>query len=218
MKLRRMKIINNCVYETIISSYGPDKKPNAAPFGVIFKNSKVFHISLYKGSTTLNNLVFSKCGVVNITHDIELFYRTSFKEDYEDITVKESLFQKAESVNAPLIASADFNLEFTIDEVKEESFKTFMVCRIVKIKENTNAIVQPCTRGFFATLESIIHSTRIKYFFKEGKNAEAEKLIKLIGHYREVAKRVSPNSIYVKIIEKLMRRFDTWRRTSASNN
>jgi hypothetical protein len=217
MKLRRMKIINNCIYETIISSYGPDKKPNAAPFGVIFKNSKIFHIFLYKGSITLSNLVFSKCGVLNITHDIELFYRTAF-EDYNDFTVKKPLFQKAEYINAPLIASADFNLEFIVDEIKEENFKTLMVCRIVKIKKNTNATVQPYTRGFFAALESIIHSTRIKYFFKEGNNAEAEKLIRLIDHYREVARRVSPDSIYVKIIEKLMKRFNTWRRASASNN
>lgn len=217
MKLKKMKIINYCIYETIISSYGHDKKPNAAPFGVVFKNSKIFHVFLYEGSKTLSNLVFSKCGVVNITQDIELFYRTAF-EDYDD-SAKKLLFQKAECINAPLISTADFNLEFIVDEIKKkDKFKTLMVCRIVKIRENTNATIQPITRGFFAALESIIHSTRIKHFFKEGKNAEAEKLIRLIEHYREVARRVSPDSVYVEIIEKLMKSFDIWRKASASNN
>ena len=216
MKLERMKIINNCIYETIISSYGHDKKPNAAPFGVVFKNSKIFHVFLYEGGKTLSNLIFSKCGVVNITQNIELFYRTAF-EDCDD-SAKKILFQKAECINAPLISTADFNLEFIVDEIKKDKFKTLMVCKIVKIRENTNVIIQPITRGFFAALESIIHSTRIKHFFKEGKNAEAEKLIGLIGHYREVARRVSPDSVYVEIIEKLMKSFDIWRKASASDN
>ena len=218
MNLGIIKINNNCIFETIISTYGPTKDPSAAPIGVIFKSAEIFHILMYKGSTTLRNLIFSKCGVVNITFDIELFYKATFKEDIDNLKFKKPLFQRAECVDAPVITSAAVNLEFVVEKIKKKSLKTFMVCRIVKIKENSSALILPYTRGFFAALESIIHSTRIKYLLKEGKNAEADRLIRLIEYYKEVAIRVSPDSIYIKIIENLIKKIGAWRRVSASNN
>ncbi len=70
----------------------------------------------------------------------------------------------------------------------------------------------------FATIESIIHTTRIKAFFTEGKNKEAEELIKLVEYYKKLVKRVSPDSKYLKIVEDLIDKFDLWRRNSAAND
>ncbi len=217
MKSDNMRLIKNCIYEAIISSYGKNNETNATPIGIVFKSPKIFHIQLYKGSKTLNNLIISKCGVVNITHDIELFYNTAFKDEIDNCILKKTLFKKAESVNAPLIASADLNIEFVVEGIKEDNLKTVMICRVVKIKENAKTI-WPYTRCFFAALESIIHATRIKTFFKEGNRKRAEELTKFVHYYRELIERIFPGSIYLKIVEELIDKIDSWRKNCASNS
>lgn len=216
-KVDSMNIIKNCNYEGIISSYGANNKPNATPIGFVFQDSKELHLFLYKGTGTLDNLICTKCGVVNITHDAELFYKTAFKESNPFGKLPLELFQRAEKVNAPLIPSARINIEFIVDSITELNDKTVLICKIVNIKKNFKEI-EPYSRSLFATIESIIHATRIKAFFTEGKNKEAEELIKLVEHYRKLVRRVSPDSKYLKTVEDLIVKFDLWRRNSAAND
>lgn len=216
VKPNDLEIIEDCIFEVIVSSYGLDNKPNAAPAGIIYKGSDKFHLFSYKGSRTLNNLTNLKCGVVNITFDARLFYRTAFKEANPNGKLPTSLFEKSKKINAPIIASTNFNLEFLVERIEEGDDKTLFNCRIISFKKNVSKTV-PYTRGLFATIESIIHATRIRVFLIEGKNKEAGELIELVRYYRELIKRVSPNSDYLEIVEELLNKFDLWRKNSASN-
>ncbi len=213
-----MNIIRNYIYEGIISSYGAHNEPNATPIGFIFKEPEKIQLLLYKGTRILDGVINSKCGVVNITHDTELFYKTAFKEANPNGKLPRGLFQQAKKINAPFITSADINLEFVVESKTEHNDKTLLVCRIVNVKKKRAHEIQPYSRGLFATMESIIHATRIKAFFAEGKNEKAEELIKLVKHYRELVRRVSPDSTYFKIVEELMNKFELWRRNSAGNS
>ena len=212
-----MNVIKNCIYEGIISSYGAHKEPNVAPVGFVFKKPRKIQLFLYKGTRTLDNLINSKCGTVNITHDAELFYKTAFKEVNPNGKLPRKLFQQAKKINAPLITQADFNLEFVVERITEHNDRTLLLCRIVNIKKNLKEM-QPYSRGLFATIESIIHATRIKAFFVEGRNKDAEELIKLVKHYRELVKRVSPDSTYSEIVDELIKKSGLWRRNSAGNS
>lgn len=216
-KVDSMNIIRNCIYEGIITSYGTHNEPNAAPIGFVFKEPRKIHLHLYKKTRTLDNLINSKCGVVNITHNAELFYKTTFKEANPKGELSRKLFQQAKKINAPLITPANFNLEFVVERITEHNDRTLLVCRIVNIKKNSEEI-QPYSRSLFATIESIIHATRIKAFFANGKNKDAEELIKLVKHYRKLVRRVSPDSNYLEIIDELIKKFSLWRRNSAGNS
>jgi len=64
------------IYETIVTSIDESGKPHVTPFGVKHEgdggNMRVY-ISPYKPSTTLNNILSSKCAVLNMTDDVRIF-------------------------------------------------------------------------------------------------------------------------------------------------
>jgi hypothetical protein len=79
-KLTDLGFSKDIVVETILSTYNPDGQPNAAPMGILMKNEQCVTIKLYKSSSTYQNLVSRRCGVINITSDPEVFFLSAFKE------------------------------------------------------------------------------------------------------------------------------------------
>ena len=65
--------MSEMIYETIVTSIDESGKPHVTPFGVKHEgdggNMRVY-ISPYKPSTTLNNILSSKCAVLNMTDDV----------------------------------------------------------------------------------------------------------------------------------------------------
>jgi hypothetical protein len=214
-QINDLNVINGCVYEVIISTYGLSKRPNAAPMGLKFSDSDKFQFEMYKGSKTLQNLIEHKCGVANITYDAEVFYYTALKEENPKKVLSKITFQKSHKVKAPLIKEANFNLEFLVEAIEETKKETIIKCRIIHIEKNDVKIL-PYTRALFATIESIIHATRIKAFVSEGEYEKADELLGLVNHYKNLIKRVSPNSMYSKIMQNLIKQCEKWRKSSAS--
>ena len=71
-------------------------------------------------------------------------------------------------------------------------------------------------RAQFATIEAIIHSTRIEAFIN-GNNQqkkEAYDLLELVNICEEIVNRTAPNSIYSKIMNQLIQKIDLWRNKS----
>ncbi len=214
-QISELNLINGCIYEVIISTYGLREKPNAAPMGLKFSDPDKFQLKMYKGSKTLQNLRENKCGVVNITYDPEVFYYTALKEEEPEKVLSKITFQKSHKVKAPLIKEANFNLEFLVEAINETKTETIFECIIIHIEKN-NVKTIPYTRSLFATIESIIHATRIKAFVSEGEYEKADELLDLVNHYKNLIKRVSPNSIYSKIMQDLTNQCKKWRKDSAS--
>jgi len=64
------------IFETIIISVDLAGKPHVTPFGVKYeKQGEDMHvvISPYKPSTTLNNILATKCATMNLTDDVRVF-------------------------------------------------------------------------------------------------------------------------------------------------
>lgn len=64
------------IFETIIITLDANKKPHVTPFGVRFEGAKDnmrVIIAPYKPSTTLNNILATKCAVMNMTDDVRVF-------------------------------------------------------------------------------------------------------------------------------------------------
>ncbi len=60
------------IFETIITSVNLAGEPHITPFGIRYENDNVI-ISPYKPSTTLDNILATKCAVMNLTDDVRVF-------------------------------------------------------------------------------------------------------------------------------------------------
>ncbi len=60
------------IFETIIISVDLVGKPHLAPFGIKYEGEHVI-ISPYKPSTTLANILATKCATMNLTDDVRVF-------------------------------------------------------------------------------------------------------------------------------------------------
>lgn len=60
------------ILETIISSVDLTGEPHVTPFGVKYEDGLIV-ISPYKPSTTLANILATKCAVMNLTDDVRVF-------------------------------------------------------------------------------------------------------------------------------------------------
>ena len=60
------------IFETIITSIDSAGKPHVTPFGIKYEGENVV-VSPYKPSTTLDNILATKCAVMNLTDDVRVF-------------------------------------------------------------------------------------------------------------------------------------------------
>ena len=60
------------IFETIICTVDIENNPHITPFGVRFEGENII-ISPYKPSATLNNILATKCAVMNMTDDVRVF-------------------------------------------------------------------------------------------------------------------------------------------------
>lgn len=209
--LINLGFLKKTIMETIVTTYDVKGDPNAAPMGVEMKNTQHIIIRPYLSSLTYKNLQSKRCAVINITSDPELYYRTAFKETNPTGRTPKEWFEKAEVVDAPRLWKADAFIEVSVINVKSlEAKRAEVLCNIKLIKTLTPFPRTYC-RATFATIEAAIHATRVKIFLANDKMEEAEKLIELIEHYKDLVNRVAPNSPYSKTISDLIQTINSWK-------
>jgi len=213
VSLSQLGLSKDHVYETILSTCNADGKSTAAPMGIIPKSSRRFIIRIFKRTLTFKNLQRSRCGVVNLTSDPEIFYKTAFKQTSGLRSLRVKWFEKARTVKAPRLRSADANIEFTVNKIEDfDDLRSRVTCEAERIDFQRTLPTGYC-RGAFAAIECIIHATRIQQYLSEGRLGHAKNLIALVNHYKDLAERVSPSSKYVSIIRQICSQIDRWRRS-----
>jgi hypothetical protein len=89
--------------------------------------------------------------------------------------------------------------------------KTKILCK-VKLVNATKKYPQVYCRAMAATLEAIIHATRVKAFINDEKQQKnVNKLLEMIENCNDVVNRVASNSPYSATMADLMKRIDSWR-------
>ena len=202
------------IVETIVTTYNVDGQANAAPMGVTMENSQRVVLKIYTSSVTYKNLDSKKCGVINVTYDAELFYRTAFKEANPNGKLPQDLFEKAKIIDAPRLRAADAHIEFVVINIKQFDDERAEVTCNVKRVQTVNIFPKAYCRALFATVEAIVHATRIKVFITHGdkqKQEQALKLLETIKECNDVVNRVAPNSHYSEIMTDLNQRINSWR-------
>jgi len=212
-KLADLGFSKGIIFETIVSTYNLDGSPNAAPMGVTMLNHEILAIDIYDSSQTSCNLKTNRSAVINLTIAIELFYKTAFKETNPKGKLPLDLFQRTAKINAPKLLLADATIDVSIvnmDPVGEE--KTRFFCKV----EGINAVMtypQVHCRAMPATLEAIVHATRIKvYANDEKKKEQVNHLLQTINNCSDVVNRTAPNSTCSAVMADLMKRIDSWRK------
>jgi hypothetical protein len=204
------------IYETVVSTYDADCKPNAAPMGIVPLSKQSLLIRPFKTSSTYRNLLETRCGVINVTSVPEVFYRTTFKHEDRGRKALLGWFEPAKTIAAPRIKLAEGHIEFTVRNLQEKNEdRAQFICK-ARLIEAKRTFPQAYCRGAFASIECIIHATRIKEYLSNERDVEAEKLISLIDYYRELTDRVSPYSKNAQIIMLITSHVEKWKKKDAS--
>ena len=201
------------IAETIVSSCDSNGKPNAAPMGVMLKNPNQLAIRPYVTSLTYKNLQTTKTAVVNLTDNPNLFYMTAIKQVNPNGKLPSDLFETTKTVSAPRLKKADAFVEVTVE--KSGLFapdRAEFLC-IVKQIEAVKIKPQVYCRAQFATIEAIVHATRIELFLKgtEQQQKNALQLMELVDVCNDLVNRTAPNSVYSEIMTDLTKRIESWR-------
>lgn len=210
-KLADLGFSTDIISETIVSTYNSDGTSNAAPMGVIMKDSNHVIMNIFDSSLTYQNLSIKKQGVINITNDIEVFYKTAFKETNINGKLPQEWFECSQIVDAPEIIFSDATVAFSVLSTKSIGEKIQTLCRVEQITARETYPKVVC-RAMSLTLEAIIHATRVKFFINnQNERKETDYLTDLIHVYSDVVNRVAPNSVYSLIMTDLISRIDSWR-------
>ena len=211
--LTNLGFLKGAIMETIVSTYNANGQPNAAPMGVKTEDMKHIVIRPYTSSLTYANLQSKRCAVINVTSNPELYYRTAFKEVNPEGKVPPEWFEKGETVDAPRLRRADAFVEVSVVDIKllgAERAESLCDAQLIKA---SSLLPKAYCRATFATIEAIIHATRVKLFLAgdKQKQEQAHKLIELIEHYNAVVNRIAPNSRHSEIMTDLTQRIKSWK-------
>lgn len=211
-QLTELGFSKGVIVETIVTTYNADGIPNAAPMGITITDEQQILIKPYNASTTLQNLEVKKCAVVNLISDVEFFYKSAFKEVNPLEMAPASWFEKAKIVDAPQLCMADAAVEVSVISITPiDDKRTNVLCKINLVQAKQVAPKAYC-RAFSATIEAIIHATRIKVFANDKKEQEhIGKLTSLIENCNEIVQKVAPASCYAEIMMELTDKVKSWR-------
>jgi hypothetical protein len=211
-KLTDLGFLKNMIFEAIVSTYNQDGSPNAAPMGTIMQNQHTISLNIFNSSKTNHNLRTNKCAVINCTNNIEIFYKTTFKETNPTGKLPDEWFEKAKTVNAPKLQASNATIDISLKSMKSlVAEKTNFTCSILKINFE-KMYPQIYCRAMAMTLEAIIHATRLKVFVNDKTQEEnVNALLQLIENNKDVVNRVAPNTKYTDIMSDLTKNIDSWR-------
>lgn len=210
--LSDLDFLTDVIVETIVSTYSVDKQPHAAPMGVKVKDTGHVIIQPFTSTVTYRNLEAWRCAVVNVSLNPEVFYRTAFKDANLGGRIPDDWFEGAETVFAPRLRFADAHVEVSVDDIKPSGLERVEVLCSVKLVKASSMMPKAYCRAVFATIEAIIHATRVKFLLdRDGRmSVQVRRLLRLIKHYKEIVDHVAPNSKYSTLMDDLMQRVESW--------
>lgn len=197
------------ISEAIVTTYNADGSANAAPMGLKLVDEQHLSMNIFNTSSTCQNLKTKKAAVINITADIEVYYKSALKEANSILPTE--WFANAETVDAPKLRTADATVELSVEKEEFSADRTLFVCKVQRLSAQ-KVFPQVYCRAFPLTVEAITHATRVKAFARDpGKQEEVAKLTRAIRDCAAIVERVAPDSQYTRVFVDLLQRIDTWR-------
>jgi len=210
-KLSDLGFLKDVIVETVVSTYNTYGEPNAAPMGVTMIDEQHIAINLFNSSKTCVNIKSKRCAVVNLTSNIEVFYKTAFKEVNPDGVLPQEWFEKAKAVNAPKLRLAEATIDVSVTDLVAFGEEKTRALFTVESVQAAQRYPQVYCRAFGATVEAIIYATRVKALLNEEKEKKrVSELLRKIADCNDVVGRVAPNSSYSLLMANLTKRVNSW--------
>jgi hypothetical protein len=145
------------IFETIISSVDLVGEPHITPFGVRYEGENVV-ISPYKPSTTLDNILATKCAVMNLTDDVRVFAGAICK--------KQNLpALQPNGHAAPRLADCLAHVELELLEVRDDAVRPQLVMK--KVAEVNHKPFAGFNRAQAAVIELAVLVSRLHMLPRE---------------------------------------------------
>lgn len=187
-------------YETIITTINETNEVNAAPIGVICKDKNKIICRIFKGSTTLDNIINQKEFIVNITLDPVLFTLATTGNIPEDFFDRNNILDSDFLAN---LKNTDAYLKCKVVTIKDAIKKSdpvrkaeakVIISDVVDIVFN-NKCVKAANRGFYCLIESLVNFTRIDIVNKEKKDYFLDRFIESKRVIDKVGSKEDKNAI-----------------------
>jgi hypothetical protein len=178
------------------------------------KRPNCITIRIFDSSLTFKNIQLKSCAVVNLTSEPEVFYHTAFKETNQYGRVPQGWFDNAVTVDAPRLRNAEACIEVAVAEIQRFDTERVEVTCEVKLIQASSVLPKAYCRALPATIEAIIHATRVKAFASQPDKKNREQTSKLLEHIKkcnDIVNRVAPTSRYSKIMADLYQKIELWR-------
>ena len=175
-------------YETIVTTKNSENVRNAAPIGIICSGKDRILCRIFKGGTTINNILNQREFIVNITHDPELFMLSTIGNLPEDY------FSDDGSIND---ADAYFKCEvMSLTEAVKQSDPIKKKDEAIVFKSKVNELIinrntHAFNRSFACVIESLANLTRFDIVSEKQRQKyieiflEANRVVNKVGYKEE---------------------------------
>ena len=177
-------------YETIISTSDLNHIKNAAPIGILCSGENTVVCRIFKGGKTLENILSEKEFIINITHDPQLFFKTTIGN------LPQNCFKKDKSIkNVEAYAKCEV-ISFKEAVKQSDPIKKKGEAIVIKSKVSQIIINNPIkafNRGFGYVIESLSNFTRFDLVDDEKQQEyiknfkEAQRVVTKIGYKEDIA-------------------------------
>jgi uncharacterized protein len=154
------------IYETIITSTNADGSPHIAPFGVRERDDMVL-IAPFRPSASLDNLIRSRCAVVNMTDDVRIFAGSLTGRRDWPVT-------RADRVDGWVLKDALAHRELELVEIKDHEVRPELLFR--SVNEQMHFPFRGFNRAQAAVIEASVLVSRLHMLSPEKIEAELKYL------------------------------------------
>ncbi|MCX7627023.1 MAG: DUF447 family protein [Methylophilaceae bacterium] len=154
------------IFETIVTTINADGSPHMAPFGIRESNGLVC-IAPFRPSTSLDNLLRSRCAVLNLTDDVRVFAGSlTGRRDWP--------LRRAQVVMGWVLESALAHRELQLVEVRDDVIRPELLFQVVH--EQMHAPFRGFNRAQAAVIEASVLVSRLQMLPPEKIDAELKYL------------------------------------------
>lgn len=139
------------IYETVVTTMNADGSVHIAPFGVREEEGRVL-IAPFRPSASLDNLLRTRCAVVNLTDDVRIFAGAVTGR-------REWPTMRAQTIEGFVLQSVLAHRELELVEVRDNELRPELLFRVVR--EELHAPFRGFNRAQAAVLEGAVLVSRL---------------------------------------------------------
>ena len=140
------------VRETIVTTKNHDNTVKVSPLGIYIEES-ILKIKPFKPSTSLDNILRNKSGVINYIDDVRIFASCIIKKKI-DID-----FVATNTIDCFRIKDAVSHTEFIVENIDEDNERPTIICK--PVNEETHKMYYGFNRAKSAVIELCILASRL---------------------------------------------------------